>query len=80
MVFYKWMTINLLRFLQLLFLIALATVATAQKSTKKYLLFVGTYTDKGSKGIYAYNFDAASAKLTSLGVAAETTNGRLPCG
>lgn len=74
MVFYKWMTINLLRFLQLLFLIALATVATAQKSTKKYLLFVGTYTDKGSKGIYAYNFDAASAKLTSLGVAAETTN------
>ncbi|MGH9517489.1 MAG: lactonase family protein [Terriglobales bacterium] len=45
----------------------------------KYLLFVGTYTnseskDTGSKGIYSYDFDETSGKLTSLGVAAETTN------
>jgi len=40
----------------------------------KYLLFVGTYTQKESKGIYAYRFDAASSELTPLGVAAETTN------
>ena len=39
-----------------------------------YLLFVGTYTDKQSKGIYAYRFDAASSELTSLGLAAETVN------
>ena len=45
----------------------------------KYLLFVGTYTNSdskgtGSKGIYSYDFDEASGKLTSLGVAAETAN------
>jgi len=45
----------------------------------KYLLFVGTYTDvdgkdSGSKGIYSFDFDGASGKLESLGVAAETTS------
>jgi 6-phosphogluconolactonase len=45
----------------------------------KYLLFVGTYTDvdgkdSGSKGIYSFDFDEASGKLESLGVAAETTS------
>jgi 6-phosphogluconolactonase len=45
----------------------------------KYLLFVGTYTqengkDSGSKGIYSYDFDGPSGKVTPLGVAAETTN------
>jgi len=50
-------------------------VTAAKESPKnKYLLFVGTYTEKESKGIYAYRFDAASSELTPLGVAAETTN------
>jgi 6-phosphogluconolactonase len=50
-------------------------MAAAKDSPKdKYLLFVGTYTQKESKGIYAYRFDAASSELTPLGVAAETTN------
>jgi len=45
----------------------------------KYLLFVGTYTnvdgkDSGSKGIYSYDFDESSGKVTALGVAAETIN------
>jgi len=45
----------------------------------KYLLFVGTYTqvdgkDSGSKGIYSYDFDEPSGKVTALGVAAETIN------
>ena len=40
----------------------------------KYILFVGTYTEKESKGIYAYRFDAASDQLTPLGLAAATTN------
>src|SRR5216683_3062446 len=39
-----------------------------------YLVFVGTYTEKESKGIYAYRLDSASGQLTSLGLAAETTN------
>ena len=49
------------------------------KDSGKYFLFVGTYTDvdgkdSGSKGIYSYRFDGSSGKLTSLGVAAKTTN------
>jgi 6-phosphogluconolactonase len=39
----------------------------------KYLVFVGTYTNKTeSKGIYAYDFDADTGKLTPKGVAVET--------
>jgi 6-phosphogluconolactonase len=41
---------------------------------KNYILYVGTYTGPQSQGIYAYSYDAASGKLTPLGVAAETTN------
>jgi 6-phosphogluconolactonase len=42
--------------------------------SSKYLLFVGTYTDKESKGIYAYRFDPVSSQLLPLGLVAETTN------
>lgn len=45
----------------------------AGPSHEKYLVYVGTYTDHGSKGIYAYSFDTATGKLASLGLAAETT-------
>jgi 6-phosphogluconolactonase len=39
----------------------------------KYLVFVGTYTTKTeSKGIYSFDFDADTGKLTPKGVAAET--------
>ena len=56
-------------------LLSLLTVSAAKDSpTNKYLLFVGTYTDKESKGIYAYRFDATTSELTPLGVAAETNN------
>ena len=60
--------------LSLAFLISLTLTTTAQSG--QYLLYVGTYTqDKSSsKGIYAYRYDAASQELTSLGLAAETTN------
>ncbi|MGC2645170.1 MAG: lactonase family protein [Candidatus Sulfotelmatobacter sp.] len=41
-----------------------------------YLMYVGTYTQDGStsKGIYAYRYDAGSAKITSIGLAAQTIN------
>lgn len=69
------MTISLRRFLQWMFFLALVPLFAAQGSPRnKYLLFVGTYTEKESKGIYAYRFDAAGSELTPLGVAAETTN------
>ncbi len=37
-------------------------------------VYVGTYTNKGSKGIYLYRFDSGSGKLDSIGLAAETPN------
>jgi 6-phosphogluconolactonase len=42
----------------------------------KYLVYVGTYTQEGSKsrGIYAYRFDEGANQITPLGLAAETTN------
>jgi 6-phosphogluconolactonase len=63
----------------LLFSLVAVTMSAAKDSPvvhskDKYLLFVGTYTQKESKGIYAYRFDAASSELTPLGVAAETVN------
>ena len=46
-----------------------------QAPNQKFLVFVGTYTDKtDSKGIYAYEFDASTGKLTPRGLAAETSN------
>lgn len=50
---------------------------TPEKPAAKgqYIAYVGTYTTKTkSKGIYAYRFDAEKGQLTSIGVAAETTD------
>jgi 6-phosphogluconolactonase len=56
-----------------LFLISLASsvFAAAEPAQQTCLVYVGTYTDHGSKGIYAYRFDSSTGKLTSLGLAAE---------
>jgi len=53
--------------------LALGAAAAPQGT---YLFYVGTYTEEGSKskGIYAYRYDARTAQITSLGLAAETTN------
>jgi 6-phosphogluconolactonase len=58
----------------LLLVVCTGTAAFAQHN--KYLMYIGTYTQEGSasKGIYAYRFDSDTAKLTSIGLAAETTN------
>jgi len=61
--------------LTVLLLIALAAVwllPATGTAVQEHLLYVGTYTDHGSKGIYAYRFDSTSGKLISLGLAAET--------
>ena len=51
-------------------------IVSAAPAKGKYLFYVGTYTEEGSKskGIYAYRFDAATGQITPLGLAAETTN------
>jgi 6-phosphogluconolactonase len=48
--------------------------AERHAAKSKYLVYIGTYTQKESKGIYAYRFDAATDRLTSLGLAAESAN------
>src|SRR5579859_1626641 len=55
---------------------ALASAHAAFGSHRKYLFYVGTYTEEGSKskGIYAYRYDAGTKQMASLGLAAETTN------
>jgi len=58
----------------ILALCALSLVVNAREAARrKYLFYVGTYTDHGSKGIYAYRFDSATGESTSLGLAAEST-------
>ncbi len=60
--------------LAIVFSSLIAAAAPAAKG--KYLFYVGTYTEEGSKskGIYAYSYDAATSEITPLGLAAETTN------
>src|SRR6266496_4333886 len=58
----------------LLTLLLFAASAASLGEGKKYVMYVGTYTDSGSKGIYAYEYDGASGKASPLGVAAETSN------
>jgi 6-phosphogluconolactonase len=43
---------------------------------EKYFVYVGTYTEEGSKskGIYAYRFDAVTSELSPIGLVAETIN------
>src|SRR6266700_1487825 len=62
--------------LSLAVLVARFGSVAAAKSHGKYLFYVGTYTEEGSKskGIYAYRYDADTAQITPLGLAAETTN------
>ena len=57
------------------FLLSLYARGAERASTKsKYLVYIGTYTEKGSKGIYACRFDPATDRLTSVGLAAETVD------
>jgi 6-phosphogluconolactonase len=46
-------------------------VPAAGPTQGQYFVYVGTYTDHGSKGIYVYRFDSSTGKMTSLGLATE---------
>ena len=69
-------TRRLLAFLALsagLAILALAGAASRPAASHRYLALVGTYTNKtDSKGIYAFEFDADTGKLTAKGLAVET--------
>lgn len=61
-------------FLTLLLLAPCGMAAGAAGAEGGYLAYFGAYTRGESEGIYAYRFDAASGKLTPLGLAVETPN------
>src|SRR6267378_5035331 len=70
---------NIFSPITLLIAILLLTVfaaAAPSPSKGKYFIYVGTYTEEGSKskGIYAYRFDPDTAEITPIGLAAETIN------
>jgi 6-phosphogluconolactonase len=47
--------------------------ATKEPKTEKFWVYVGTYTQRGSKGIYRLELDLATGKLSSAELAAKTT-------
>jgi 6-phosphogluconolactonase len=49
-----------MRFILFVLFFSFPAIANSQK----YFLFIGTYTGSGSKGIYVYQFDAATGKAT----------------
>jgi 6-phosphogluconolactonase len=62
------------RIAKVLLVLVFAATASAFAADSQYLVFVGTYTGKGSQGIYSYRFDAATGNLTAIGLAAESPN------
>lgn len=54
------------------FLLFIFLSSFASAEANKYLVYVATYAVRGSKGIYAYRYDAATGQLVDLGLAAET--------
>ena len=72
----SWLRLHPLVLLSAILLSTLLASAARAEGKGKYLFYVGTYTEEGSKskGIYAYRFDSGTGQITSLGLAAETTN------
>jgi len=71
------MKLTLLSLTLFLFMISMILSATEQSrktSAQKYLMYVGTYTVRGSQGVYAYRYDSVSGQLEDLGLAAKTSN------
>lgn len=57
-------------------LVVVLALACSEKPEEKpmYTLFVGTYTDGDSEGIYTYTFDANTGELSNQKLAAKLTN------
>ncbi len=66
----QWLRI--LKLICLLVFVLLVTVSGA--SDYQYLVYVGTYTGKGSEGIYAYKFDPVTGESSALVLAGSTDN------
>lgn len=55
-------------------LFAAVALGADRASGNDYLAYIGTYTQKNSKGIYVFRLNSSTGKLTPLGLAAETTS------
>jgi 6-phosphogluconolactonase len=62
--------------LAILLLTSYLADAAPRTPKAKYFIYVGTYTEEGSKGkgVYAYRFEPTTAEITSIGLVAETVN------
>ena len=54
--------------------VLLAVPLLIASTVSAQLMYVGTYTEGDTKGIYAYRFDSRTGKLAPLGLMAETPN------
>lgn len=68
-----WLRLNCVLF-SVLLLISLVNAQQRAKTVNSYLVYVGTYSVRGSQGIYAFRFDSDSGKLYPLGLRAEAIN------
>lgn len=59
-------------FLPIVFGLCVPLVGSAEAAQRNYLVYVGTYTEHGGKGIYAYRFDPAAGEFAALGLAVES--------
>ena len=62
------------RWLLIPLLLVVLLVTTVEAFAGDSLLYVGTYTGKGSDGIYAYRFNPATGETSSIGLVAATDN------
>jgi 6-phosphogluconolactonase len=64
------------RLFSLVFLgvLSMHAITSAGVAHDRLLVYVGTYTGKGSEGIYLFQFDTATGELLSKGLAARTEN------
>ena len=56
------------------FLLIINSSTFAQKPTSKEIIYAGTFTDKGSKGLYILDFDRASGKFKELQTVSDGKN------
>jgi 6-phosphogluconolactonase len=63
-----------LKLSKLIVLLIVLAATVAQAVDQQALLYVGTYTDKGSKGIYAFRFNTITGESDGIGLVAETAN------
>lgn len=58
----------------LICLLAVLLAPAAQALADEYLVYVGTYTGRGSEGIYAFRFNPSTGETRPVGLAAATDN------